>query len=190
MPAATTPQRRNQPVRQAVPADLPTTVVSLVAGSAKATISRQSPQRARWSVTCARSESGSDFSAKAVSTSASGWRFDAFVGPCSRWRTILGRWGILAFGSRLLALSLEHVNIIRTLFLFEARFFRPSGGSLLFNVCFPRLTPLRPAQGKLWAAFLRRSAAFLARFSCSFLCSAADSFCISGLLQWRNLAAL
>src|SRR6266851_858544 len=125
MPAATTPQRRNQPVRQAVPADVPTTVVSLVAGSAKATISRQSPQPARWSVTCARSESGSDFSAKAVSTSASGWRFDAFVGPCSRWRTILGRWGILAFGSQLLALSLEHLNINRTSFLRRGSFAPP-----------------------------------------------------------------
>ena len=39
-------------------------------------------------------------------------------------------------------------------------FFRPAGG--LFSAHFyPRPTPLRQAQGKLWAAFLRRFAAFL-----------------------------
>ncbi len=37
-------------------------------------------------------------------------------------------------------------------------FFRPFRADLLFTFC-PRLAPLRQAQGRLWAAFLRRSAA-------------------------------
>lgn len=37
-------------------------------------------------------------------------------------------------------------------------FFRPSGARLYFTL-YPRLAPLRQAQGKLWAAFFRRFAA-------------------------------
>src|ERR1039458_4387803 len=37
--------------------------------------------------------------------------------------------------------------------------FRPAGAPLILALAHPRLTPLRQAQGKLWAAFLRRFAA-------------------------------
>ena len=79
IPAAATPHRRTGQVNQRLRAGVveagvleAATATSSMAGNASERTSRQSPQRARWSITRARSDSASDCSANAVSRSASG----------------------------------------------------------------------------------------------------------------------
>src|SRR5216683_1506804 len=74
IPAATAAQRRTGQLNHGPPATRAelSVVTASVAGRARATTSRQSPQRARWPSTRERSLSLSDCSAKAVSRSASG----------------------------------------------------------------------------------------------------------------------
>ena len=79
IPAAATPHRRTGQVNQRLRAGVveagvleAATATSSMAGNASERTSRQSPQRARCSITRARSDSASDCSANAVSRSASG----------------------------------------------------------------------------------------------------------------------
>src|SRR5579864_6160455 len=113
IPAAINPQRRTGQVSHPVAEGLTVGCRSSEAGSARATISRHSPQRARCSTSVARSDLESERSAKAVSRSASGWSTTG-APAFRRSLTIWGTLSISASSYQLLASSFSaHFSGIR-----------------------------------------------------------------------------